>query len=601
MRTVGCGQPAGSLRARTWWHRRRGHRRRVRCRDVASIVGACVGSSRRRQPAHQLGRHAVGRACVRSTPRRRRRSASTRAGLYYCFGCQRRRRRDHVRARDRAPRLRRRGGVAGRQGRHHAALHRRAARAGTASAAPSWWTPWARPWSGTTTACSTAPDAGPARGYLRSRGFDGDVARRYQHRLGARRLGRTWRRACVYPTTCSGHRPRLREPRRPPAGHLPGPGHVPDLRRRRATPWPSAGGSCRAADRRSTRTRPRRAMYAKCRTLYGLNWAKADIVAAERGHRVRGLHRRDRLPPGRRAPRRGHVRHRPHRRARAPAQALRPPHRARLRRRRRRPGRGGPLLRVGEAHEVEVRVAALPAGRRPGRPGPGRPGRARRPPSSCAKPFLGFRVERVLGAGQARHARGAGRGPAEAALAVIAEHPDAIVRGTTPARSPAAAACRRPSSSRALERRGAGRASRAAAARAAPDESAEVVALRAARAPAGPTSPPARRGAVRRRASTCAAFRRSRRRATATSRTAIELADPAAGRAAHALAVERRSRGRRRADALLPSRSPRGSRADSRTARAGDLAGSPSDGRCKLLVETAGRPRCRAGRRRSSC
>ena len=35
----------------------------------------------------------------------------------------------------------------------------------------------------------TAPDAGPARRYLRDRGFDGDVVRAVPDRLGARRLG----------------------------------------------------------------------------------------------------------------------------------------------------------------------------------------------------------------------------------------------------------------------------------------------------------------------------------------------------------------------------------------------------------------------------
>ena len=45
---------------------------------------------------------------------------------------------------------------------------------------------------------------------------------------------------------------------------------------------------------------PETPIYAKSKTLYGLNWAKADIVGGRPGHRVRGLHRRHRVPPRRR-------------------------------------------------------------------------------------------------------------------------------------------------------------------------------------------------------------------------------------------------------------------------------------------------------------
>ena len=65
------------------------------------------------------------------------------------------------------------------------------------------------------------------------------------------------------------------------------------------------------------------------------------------GRRVRGLHRRDRLPPRRRRPGRRHLRHGPHRGARPAAEALRQPRGAGLRRRRRRPRRGRAVLRVG--------------------------------------------------------------------------------------------------------------------------------------------------------------------------------------------------------------------------------------------------------------
>ena len=42
---------------------------------------------------------------------------------------------------------------------------------------------------------------------------------------------------------------------------------------------------------------PETAIYSKSRVLYGLNWAKSEIVKADQRRRLRGVHRRDRLPP----------------------------------------------------------------------------------------------------------------------------------------------------------------------------------------------------------------------------------------------------------------------------------------------------------------
>ena len=45
--------------------------------------------------------------------------------------------------------------------------------------------------------------------------------------------------------------------------------------------WRSAGGSCRArADPAKYKNSPETPIYTKSKTLYGLNWAKADIVNA---------------------------------------------------------------------------------------------------------------------------------------------------------------------------------------------------------------------------------------------------------------------------------------------------------------------------------
>lgn len=79
-----------------------------------------------------------------------------------------------------------------------------------------------------------------------------------------------------------------------------------------------------------------------------------------------------------------------------------------------------------KAHDVEVAVVALPAGSDPDE-------LARTSPETLhaavgsARPFLEFRVERVLGAADLASAEGRARA-AEAALAVVAEHPDDLVR-----------------------------------------------------------------------------------------------------------------------------------------------------------------------------
>ena len=74
---------------------------------------------RRRQRAHAAASRSGRRwsACARSTPRRRRRSRSTPRSASTTASAAKQGRRHHLRPRDRAPRLRRRGRVAGRPGR----------------------------------------------------------------------------------------------------------------------------------------------------------------------------------------------------------------------------------------------------------------------------------------------------------------------------------------------------------------------------------------------------------------------------------------------------------------------------------------------------
>ena len=77
-------------------------------------------------------------------------------------------------------------------------------------------------------------------------------------------------------------------------------------------------------------------------------------------------------------------------------------------------------------HEVDVVVADLPGGSDPGE-------LARNDPTALAKaikearPFLQFRVDRMLAAGNLKTAEGRARA-AEAALTAVAEHPDDLVR-----------------------------------------------------------------------------------------------------------------------------------------------------------------------------
>ena len=172
---------------------------------------------------------------------------------------------------------------------------------------------------------------------------------------------------------------------------------------------------------------PETPIYTKSKTLYGLNWAKADIVAADQaivceGYTdVIGFHR-----AGAAACRR-HVRDGVHRGARAAAEAVREPGGAGVRRRRRRPGRRRAVLRVGA--EVPGRGQCGPL-----------PGRARtraswRSPTRKRSPRRSARPRRSSASGStgccrvSRRSRQKQRARlGEVAMAVINEHPNSNVR-----------------------------------------------------------------------------------------------------------------------------------------------------------------------------
>lgn len=277
----------------------------------------------------------------------------------------------------------------------------------------------------------SAPDAGPARDYLRSRGYDGDVVRRFQ--LGwapdewdalagylkvpdkvltdaglgfVNRLGRqqdAFRARVIFPIfDPSGRAVAL-------GGRiLPG----------RATSSGAPGPKYKNS--------PEGPVYSKRRTLYGLNWAKQDVVASGEvivceGYTDVIAFFMAGLP----------------RAVATCGTALGEEHFRLLRNFARRivlaydadaAGQAG-ASRVYEwerHHELDVAVAALPTGSDPADLAMKDPAMLTKAVSD-AQPFLSFRLERVLKAADLRSAEGRARA-AEAAMAVVAEHPNELVR-----------------------------------------------------------------------------------------------------------------------------------------------------------------------------
>ncbi len=278
-----------------------------------------------------------------------------------------------------------------------------------------------------------APDAGRARDYLRSRGYDGEVVRRF--RLGwapdewdalatsmrlstkvlsdsglgfVNRRGRVqdfFRNRVLFPICDPSGRPVALGGRILP----PQPGQAPPER-----PEPKYKNSQESP------------IYSKRRTLYALNWAKQGIIAegevvvCEGYTDVIGCFESG-VP----------------RAVATCGTALAEEHFSLLRNFGKRivlaydadsAGQNA-ASRVYEwerKHEVDVVVADLPGGSDPG-------DLARSDPEGLARavkearPFLQFRVDRMLGEGDLTTAEGRARA-AEAALTAVAEHPDDLVR-----------------------------------------------------------------------------------------------------------------------------------------------------------------------------
>ena len=279
----------------------------------------------------------------------------------------------------------------------------------------------------------SAPDAGPARDYLRSRGYDGDVVRKF--RLGwapddwdalakalklpekvlsdsglgfVNRRGRPqdfFRARVLFPICDPSGRPVALGGRILPAR----PGVEPPQR-----PEPKYKNSQESP------------IYAKRRTLYALNWAKhgviaqGEVVVCEGYTDVIGCFQSD-VP----------------RAVATCGTALAEEHFTLLRNFAKRIVLAYDADSAGQSatsrvyewerkHEVDVVVAELPGGSDPGELARTDPGALARAVKE-ARPFLQFRVDRMLAGGDLTTAEGRARA-ADAALTAVAEHPDDLVR-----------------------------------------------------------------------------------------------------------------------------------------------------------------------------
>ena len=271
----------------------------------------------------------------------------------------------------------------------------------------------------------TGPDAGPARSYLRNRGIDGDTARQY--RIGwapddwdllSKALAKHGKLLETAGLAFQNRRDRRQ-----------------DFFRNRVLfpifdaqgdPVSFGGRVMPGGDGPKYRNTSETPLYHKSRVLYGLNWAKADVVNADEmivcegytdviGFAAAGVPRA----------------------VATCGTALTEEHVTQLRKFARRvvlafdPDSAGKAAadRVyawERSHDIDVAVVELPEGDDPA-------DLARRDPEALqaavagARPFLGYRVERVLAAGDLSSPEGRAR-TAEAALGVIAEHPSELVR-----------------------------------------------------------------------------------------------------------------------------------------------------------------------------
>jgi DNA primase len=271
----------------------------------------------------------------------------------------------------------------------------------------------------------SAPDAAHARGYLRSRGYDGDTVRAY-------RMG--WA-----PDDWDALARALKLPddvfKDTGLGFLNRRNRQQDAFRARVLfpifdaqgdPVAFGGRVLPGGDGPKYKNSPQTALYDKSKVLYGLNWAKGEVVAAGEvlvcegytdaiGFAQAGL--------GRAVATCGTSLTEDHVRLLkrfAPRVVLAFDADA--------AGQGAAerFYEWEDRYEVQVAVADLPPGADPGDLARTDPDRLRQAVAG-AKPFLEFRLERVLGGADLTSAEGRARA-AERALALIREHPSELVR-----------------------------------------------------------------------------------------------------------------------------------------------------------------------------
>jgi DNA primase len=345
-------------------------------------------------------------------------------GFYYCFGCQQKgdaitfvREMEHLDFVDAVRRLADKAGVVIREdGNAGRDSQKRKVFLDAMEQATEWYH----------RRLLTGADAGQARDYLRSRGYDGEVVRRF--RLGwapdewdalCKGLGLSEEMAVGAGLGFVNRRGRIQDAFRgrilfpicDPSGH-------PVALGGRILP-----GSTDPAKYKNSSETP---IYSKRRTLYALNWAKQDVIKSGEVVVCEGY--TDVI---------GFFEAGVERAVATCGTALGEEHVRLLRNFASKVVLAFDADGAGQSAasrfyewertlEIDVVVAALPPGSDPADLARSDP-EALRAAVSGAKPFLQFRLERILGAADLSTPEGRARG-ADKALAAVAEHPDDLVR-----------------------------------------------------------------------------------------------------------------------------------------------------------------------------
>jgi DNA primase len=351
-------------------------------------------------------------------------SVNAEAGFYYCFGCQAKgdaitfvRAMEHLDFVDAVRRLADKAGITIREdGNAGRDSQKRKVFLDAMEQATAWYHQ----------RLLTGADAGSARDYLRSRGYDGEVVRRF--RLGWAPDG--------WDTLCTALRLDEETAVGAGLGFVNKRGRLQDAFRARVlfpicdpsgNPVALGGrvlpGSSDPAKYKNSTETP---IYSKRRTLYALNWAKQDVIASGEVVVCEGY--TDVI---------GFFEAGVPRAVATCGTALAEEHVKLLKNFATRivlafdaDGAGqsaaGRFYEWERSLEIDVAVAALPPGSDPADLARSDP-TALREAVTGAKPFLQFRLERILGAADLTTPEGRARG-ADHALAAVAEHPDDLVR-----------------------------------------------------------------------------------------------------------------------------------------------------------------------------